>query len=121
MSEPIRSDEDISLSLAKERTVLANERTFAGWTRTGMSMIGLALGAHYVLGQSVPVWLAKLPAIGLVLLALFIYWSAWHKARKTFYRLRVHTKPSLDEHEITTTALGLALVSIAIGILIWVM
>lgn len=110
---------DKALMLAEDRTVMANERTFAGWTRTGVSMVGLALGTHYVLGQTEPAWLAKMPAMGLILLSLFVYWAAWQKSRKTFNRLREHATQSLGEHEITTTAVGLAIVSTLIGGLIW--
>lgn len=44
---------------AEDRTLLANERKFAGWMRTGMACIGIALGMKAVFKDTEYPLLAK--------------------------------------------------------------
>ncbi|HEY9553776.1 DUF202 domain-containing protein [Allosphingosinicella sp.] len=41
--------------MAEDRTVLANERTFAGWVRTGLATIAIGLGFSALFRQMEPV------------------------------------------------------------------
>ena len=50
---------DARTAWAEDRTVLANERTFAGWMRTGMACIALALGLKAVFKDTEYPLLAK--------------------------------------------------------------
>lgn len=121
MAQKDQHPDDTVLELAKDRTVLANERTFAGWTRVGVSAIGVAMAVHYVLMSVHPSWLAKLPATGMILLALYIFWVTWKRTQIALSRLRTHRDDTLSSQEVTVTTVGLALVSIAVGVLIWMM
>lgn len=42
--------------LAEDRTVLANERTFASWFRTGFAAVGIGLGFQALFLRMEPAW-----------------------------------------------------------------
>ncbi len=68
-------------SLAVDRTVLANERTYQAWIRTGLASLISALGIEKFINDIEPVWPLMLVTILLLLFssAAFII-SAWRYA-----------------------------------------
>jgi putative membrane protein len=72
---------------AEDRTSLANERTFAGWMRTSMACIALAIGLKAVFGDFEPTWLAKSVASLFITISLLIFWAAQRQACRTRSRL----------------------------------
>ncbi|MDA8708186.1 DUF202 domain-containing protein [Hellea sp.] len=77
--------------MAEDRTIMANERTFAGWMRTGIAAMGIALGFNAVFGKVEPNWVPKLVATGFLLVAMFIFVSAYLRSAKVFERLNTHS------------------------------
>ena len=43
-------------SLALDRTILANERTYAAWIRTGMAALISGLGVERFMYEALPIW-----------------------------------------------------------------
>jgi len=62
--------------MAADRTLLATERTFAAWVRTGLSSLAAGVGARALLEDVIPLWLAKLTGSVLVVFAGFCFVAA---------------------------------------------
>lgn len=104
---------------AEDRTLLANERTYGGWMRTGLAALAIALGSHAIFNMAEITWAAKAGASLFVLIAIVIFVSAHRNAYQIIDRF--------DRHEITTirtrhlrviTAL-LVTGSLILGVLLW--
>lgn len=83
---------------AEDRTVLANERTFGSWVRTGFAAIGIGLGFHALFGRIEPLWLPRAIATAFLLIAVLIFLAAERRACTVINRL--HT------HEVETVKIG---------------
>jgi putative membrane protein len=75
---------------AEDRTVLANERTFASWTRTGFAAIGIGLGFHALFGRIEPLWLPRAVATAFLAIAIIIFIAAERRACVVIRRLHTH-------------------------------
>lgn len=106
---------------AEDRTLLANERTFAGWMRTGMACIGLALGMKAVFKDTEYPLLAKGVAEIFILVAIAIFWSAVVKSRKTQRRMSDHDVESQSYRKMTALAFVLTIAAMAAGITLWLL
>lgn len=104
---------------AADRTILANERTFAGWMRTGMACVALALGLRAVFGEFEPTWLAKAVASMFILLAVFIFWAAQGSAAETLGRLHDTQACAQPLRRTRMIALLLSLGALATGAILW--
>ena len=62
---------DRQVTLAADRTLLANERTYAAWVRTALAALASGVGARALLKDVVPLWLAQVTASVLILFAGF--------------------------------------------------
>jgi putative membrane protein len=83
---------------AEDRTVLANERTFASWLRTGFAGIGIGLGFHALFGRIEPLWLPRAVATAFLIIAIIIFAAA--ERRATVVIRWLHT------HEVETVKIG---------------
>ncbi len=104
---------------AEDRTVLANKRTFAGWMRTGMASLAIAIGLHAVFGVTEPTWVAKAVASIFVAVSLLIFWAAWRNAYKTISRLDAHGVEPVSKNHFFTVAAILIICSISTGVVLW--
>lgn len=50
---------DRHTELAANRAVLAAERTYAAWVRTGLTALAAGVGAKAVLGEVLPEWVGQ--------------------------------------------------------------
>lgn len=75
---------------AEDRTVLANERTFGSWLRTGFGAIAIGLGFHALFGKIHPLWLPRAIATAFLLLAIIIFVAAERRACTVIKRLHTH-------------------------------
>lgn len=75
---------------AEDRTVLANERTFGSWLRTGLGAIGIGLGFHALFGRIEPLWVPRAIATAFLLIAIIIFVAAERRARIVTHRLHTH-------------------------------
>lgn len=78
------------LDLAEDRTILANERTFAGWVRTALACIALGVGFHALFQSMRPPWLPRVVATAFLLLAIFLVVLAERRAAAVMRRLSAH-------------------------------
>ena len=78
------------LDLAEDRTILANERTFAGWMRTSLAALALGVGFHALFADMEPSWLPRAIATGFLLLAASIIILAERRAAAVMKRLSAH-------------------------------
>ncbi len=63
-------------ALALDRTVLANERTFQAWIRTGLSALAAGLGIAKFLQDAMPLWMLMIIAVVLILLSVAAFIQA---------------------------------------------
>jgi putative membrane protein len=75
-------DEDPRVPYAADRTVLAAERTYAAWVRTGLVALVAGVGAKTSLGGVLPDWAILFNATLLVFFAAFCFGVAvWRELR----------------------------------------
>jgi putative membrane protein len=80
----------IRTDMAEDRTVLANERTFGSWLRTGFGAIGIGLGFHALFGRIHPLWLPRAIATAFLAIAIIIFVAADRRACLVIRRLHTH-------------------------------
>ena len=88
-----RDREDLAVErthFAEDRTIMAMERTFAGWMRTAFAAIGIGLAFHVVFGEFRPPWLARAIATVFILAGAWLAIAAERRACRTFDRLHPH-------------------------------
>ena len=108
------------VTLAEDRTILAAERTFASWLRTGLAFLSVGLGLQRFLRDQFPSWELRLIGAVLVLCAAASFAAAAWRDRRTRLRLpepEIHLLPG-------SLSLGVASVLVAVSLLaevaIWV-
>lgn len=112
---------DTRTAWAEDRTVLANERTFAGWMRTGMACIALALGLKAVFKDTTYPLIAKGVAEIFVLAGVLIFWAAVINCRKARRRMQDHDVEAQSHRYMTLLASVLTLAAIATGVILWLL
>lgn len=76
--------------LAEDRTLLANERTFAGWMRTGLAAIGVGVGFSALFQAIQPPWIPRAIATAFLLLGAGIIYSAQRRACAVIAKMHAH-------------------------------
>ena len=104
---------------AEDRTLLANERTFAGWLRTGLAAVGVGVGFHALFGRLEPPYLARAIATVFVLTGIFVFLSSARNANKVCARLRSHSARPLSGASVNLIAWLLSGGSLALLAGIW--
>lgn len=104
---------------AEDRTLLANERTFAGWMRTGMAAVALALGLRAVFKPFEPTWVPKVGATLLIICAVTIFYFAWQSTKRTLDRLDDHTANGQTSARIAIIAALLGVSAATTGVILW--
>ncbi|WP_137680320.1 YidH family protein [Aurantiacibacter suaedae] len=77
-------------NLAEDRSIMAMERTFAGWIRTAFAAIGIGIAFRALFGEFDPPWLARAIATAFILTGAWLALIAQHRACKTLERLDPH-------------------------------
>ncbi|HEY8593009.1 MAG TPA: DUF202 domain-containing protein [Sphingomicrobium sp.] len=85
----------IKTDLAEDRTVLANERTFASWLRTGFAALGIGLAFNALFGRVEPPWVPRLIATTFLIIGILIFIAAERRMCAVMQRLHVHHVKSL--------------------------
>jgi putative membrane protein len=76
------AEDDPRVLYAADRTVLAAERTYAAWVRTGLVSLAAGVGAKTSLGSVLPEWAILFNASLLVLFSAFCFSAAvWRDMR----------------------------------------
>ena len=130
-TEPNGPDDPSSTDLSETRTAWAddrtdpaNERTFAGWMRTGMACVALALGLKAVFKDSEHTLVAKAAAEIFVVAAILIFRAAVSKSKET-----KETKTRMDDHDVegqshqrmTLLASILTVGAFVTGVILWLL
>lgn len=106
---------------SEDRTLLANERTFGGWMRTGLASLALGLGVQAIFKEAEPTWAAKAVATVFIVVAIIIFWSAWRSTVRVRKRLDKHSVEPLPPIRMgLITALFIA-GGFTLGAVLWVL
>ena len=113
------TDSETRTKWAEDRTVLANERTFASWMGTGLGAVAIAIGLKAVFGATDPTWVAKVVASLFLAIAIMIYWMAKRQATKTLDRISEHDAEALPSKSFGKLAWAMTIATIATGGVLW--
>jgi putative membrane protein len=114
-----QDDNPSRTDLAEDRTILANERTFAGWMRTALAAIALGVGFHALFRAMEPDWLPRGIATAFLLLAIIIIISAERRAAAVMDRLGTHVVTTAKPMNLRFLAAAVSLGSAALIAAIW--
>lgn len=89
MTDP-SSDAGQRTEYAEDRTMLANERTFAGWMRTGLASIGVGVGFSALFRTMEPDWVPRAVATAFLVLGALIVFTAERRACAVATKMRAH-------------------------------
>lgn len=104
---------------AEDRTVLANERTFAGWMRTSMAAVAVALGIPALIGEFEPSWLLQSAGTILIGCAIGIVLLGWRRSANVFSRLNAHTLEDTPRTPTGVIAVTIVFVYIILTVVLW--
>jgi putative membrane protein len=76
--------------LAEDRTILANERTFAGWVRTALACVAIGVGFQALFQKMSPPWVPRAIATAFLLLGIVLVVLAERRAAAVMKRLSTH-------------------------------
>ena len=106
---------------SEDRTVLANERTFAGWLRTGYAGIGIGLAFNALFSRVEPPWIPKLIATVFLLIAVVIFIAAERRACAVFSRLETHQVQSVKVSSVRAITIASVLATVALIGAMWLL
>lgn len=112
---------DEKTDLAEDRTVLANERTFAGWMRTGLAAIGVGVGFNALFGAMEPPWVPRAIATLLLAIGAFIVIAAERRACQVISRMQPNHVRVARPMVVRLIAYALALVALLLMAAIWLL
>lgn len=104
---------------SEDRTVLANERTFASWVRTGFAGIGIGLAFNALFTRIQPEWLPKLIASIFLLVAILIFIAAEHRARMVMRRLHAHQVRPIKVTSLRLITIAAVAATVGLLAVIW--
>ena len=107
--------------LAEDRTIMATERTFAGWMRTAFAAIGIGIAFRGLFGELEPPWLARVIATLFIALGAVFAISAEQRAGRTFRRLSAHKVEPPHTPRLRWIAYSVAAGAIVLIAALWVM
>lgn len=106
---------------AEDRTILANERTFAGWMRTGLAAVGIGLGFQAIFKEVEPTWLAKLAATIFICIGILTFYAAWRSGTTVLSRLDSHAAQPLPRRRLGIISFLFSSGSLVLVIVIWLL
>ena len=105
--------------LAEDRTVLANERTFAGWLRTGFAAVGIGLAFHVLFGEIEPPWVPRAIATVFLCLAMLVVILAERRAAAVVRRLNAHVVKSARRMNLRLISWSMVSATAALIVALW--
>ena len=106
---------------AEDRTIMANERTFAGWMRTGMAAVGIGIAFNALFQKLEPAWLAKVLATCFILVGVLIFWLARRKSCAVMQRMSAHRANPVPSSQLSLIAWLASLASFGLVAGLWMM
>ena len=107
-SDQTGSQHDPRIDMAEDRTLLASERTFAGWLRTSLAAIGIGIGFHVLFQKIEPAWVPRAIATIFLAIAIAVVLAAARRARAVSRRLHAHEVVSARAMNLTLIAAAVA-------------
>lgn len=80
---------------AMERTVLAKQRTFSAWVRTGLTTMAVGFAVIRLLSEMKPLWMIDTAGAVFILTGGFIIILGFWRYRDTFRKLQQEGVPSI--------------------------
>ena len=111
----------VRTDFSEDRTVLANERTFAGWLRTGYAGIVIGLAFNALFSRVDPPWIPKLIATVFLLIAVMIFIAAGRRASAVSSRLETHQVKSVRISSVRAVTIASVLATVALIAVIWLL
>ncbi len=111
----------VRTDFSEDRTVLATERTFAGWLRTGYAGIGIGLAFNALFSRIDPPWIPKLIATAFLLIAVTIFVAADRQASAVLSRLETHKVKSLNSATMRVVTIANVVATVALIGAIWLL
>jgi putative membrane protein len=111
--EPSRTD------LAEDRTILANERTFAGWMRTSLACVAIGVGFHALFSHTQPPWIPRAIATAFLLLAVVVIELAERRATAVMRRLSPHVVVGARPVNLRLFSTAISIGAVALIAAIW--
>ena len=107
--------------LAEDRTILANERTFAGWVRTSLASVAIDVGFHALFPKLEPPWVPRAIATGFLLLAIVIIMLAERRAAAVTDRLSATVVETARTMNFRLLATAISIGAAALAAAIWLL
>ena len=99
--------------------MLANERTFASWVRTGFAGIGIGLAFNVLFTRVQPEWAPKLIATIFLGIAIFIFIAAERRACAVLHRLHVHQVTTIRITNIRLISIAAVVATVCLMVVMW--
>jgi len=115
----IETSADLSTRLAADRNVLAAERTYAAWVRTGLFALASGVGSRALLAGVLPEWLVLADASMLIAFSIFCFGAAIWRHLDAGPLVQMPKLARIPGPVLVTVNAFLALVSLAALIGIW--
>lgn len=120
MADDLDDEPDAArVELAEDRTILANERTYAGWLRTGLATVGIGVGFHALFQRMEPGWVPRSIATLFLLIGLGVVIAAERRAHAVTERLSAHVVASARGMKLRLITLAMAAGTLALIAAIW--
>jgi putative membrane protein len=109
------------LDLAEDRTILASERTFAGWVRTSLGCFAIGLGFQALFNKMQPDWVPKAIASAFLLLAATVICLAARRAGAVIRRLSPHIVVGARRMNLDIIAAAVSIGAASLAMAIWLL
>lgn len=119
MNQDSEQDAPSRTDLAEDRTILANERTFAGWMRTSLACVAIGVGFNALFSKIEPPWVPRAIATAFLLLAILVIVLAERRAAAVMGRLNAHVVQTARSMNLRLFAGAISLGSAALAVAIW--
>ena len=115
-----QTDDPSRSELAEDRTILANERTFASWMRTSLACIAIGVGFKGLFPTMQPPWVPRAIATAFLCLAVLIIIAAERRAGAVLSRMEAHVVIAARGMNLRLFAWLIALGAAALTLAIWI-
>lgn len=105
--------------LAEDRTRMANERTFAGWLRTSMALVALAMGLRALMRSFEPDWIPKSAATALIAAGIVVAVAGWRRAVAALDELESHVSESTPTTRLGMVVAVVVAAYVVVAVLLW--
>jgi putative membrane protein len=104
---------------AEHRTLLANERNYAAWVRTGLTALAAGIAFEKFIPGTIPDWSVRLIAVILILFSAACFWLALWRYRHLGVRFPHLKAITISLPLITTFTLLLIVASLLALVGLW--